>query len=85
MYVVEFADAERKLREKQIGEEAKNWQAELRVMGDEAIVVELDGLHFVPHKHAIWKTKVQLTNASTVKDEVELMLASEGKGDNRER
>jgi len=40
MYVVEFADAERKLREKQIGEEAKNWQAVLRVMGDVAIVVE---------------------------------------------
>jgi hypothetical protein len=45
IYSVEFADAERELRENHIGGEAKNWQSEFRVMGDVAVVVETDGLH----------------------------------------
>jgi hypothetical protein len=73
MYAVEFADAERKLREKHIGDEVKNWHAELRVLGDVAVVVETDGLHFVPHNNATWKTRVQLMDASTVKDEAQLV------------
>jgi hypothetical protein len=45
IYSVEFADAERELREKHIGDEAKNWQSEFRVMDDVAVVVETDGLN----------------------------------------
>ena len=46
----------------------------LRVTGDVALVVETDGLHFVPHNNATWKTKVQLMDASTVKDEAAFVL-----------
>jgi hypothetical protein len=80
MYAVEFADAERKLREKHIGDEAKNWPSEFRVMGDVAVVVETDGLHFIPHDNARLpgnlprKAKVLLMDASTAKDEAAFVL-----------
>ena len=80
MYAVEFTDAERGLREKHIGDEAKNWHAELRVMGEVVVVVETDGLHFIPHDNARlpgnlpWKAKALLMDASMTKYEPGFVL-----------
>jgi hypothetical protein len=49
-------------------------------MGDVAVVVETDGLHFIPHDNARLpgnlprKAKVLLMDASTAKDEAAFVL-----------
>jgi hypothetical protein len=49
-------------------------------MGDVAVVVKTDGLHFIPHDNARlpgklpWKAKVFLMDTSTAKDEAAFVL-----------
>jgi len=75
-FAAEFKDAERRLRAKQTDSEAVDWHAEFRIKGDVAIARDANGLHFIPHDNArllsgilLWKVKVMLMDASTVKSE----------------
>jgi hypothetical protein len=74
-----FDDAERQLRAKHPGRDAENWQTKFRIRGDVTVATDLNGLHFIPHDSArppsglsgnvLWKAKVMLMDASSVKAE----------------
>lgn len=72
-----FDDAERQLRAHHSDRDAENWHTEFRIKGDVAVAIDSSGLHFIPHDNArplpagnvLWKAKVMLMNASSVKAE----------------
>jgi hypothetical protein len=75
-FAAEFKDAERKLRARHTDSNAVDWQTEFRIKGDVAITRDPNGLHFIPNDNArllsgilLWKVKVMLMDAPTVKSE----------------